>query len=280
MICQVNGYLQDQLPVPLRGLYYGDGLFETMRCEAGDIALKNLHLQRLVTDAARLGIALQSDAAEEELEHFLQAIDHNGQADGVVRFTLVRGGERRGYLPEAEAESWRILQYFPGLPPWGADIVKTVVAETRLADQPALAGVKHLNRLEQVLAGRELARFGADNGLLLDYRDCLVCGLDANVWLQLDDNLVVTPNLQNSGVAGVFRRYMMEQLLPRAGVQLELRRLTLGDVATSRGLWLSNAVRGLCRVQSVQSVADWPECDPLLPRLQGLASEDLNTRRL
>ncbi|MEQ9023419.1 MAG: aminotransferase class IV [Pseudomonadales bacterium] len=149
----INGEPGQQLPVDNRGLAYGDGLFETMRLIDKDIPLLNYHLTRLEKGASRLGLLLDRS----KLDSFIaRVIPATGSGQNVLKLICVRSGSARGY--QSGASNVEILLRISPLKADSSPFEPVAeVCFTRLACQPALAGIKHLNRLEQVLAARELA---------------------------------------------------------------------------------------------------------------------------
>src|SRR5690606_25957996 len=153
MISWVDGQPQNQLPLLDRGLAYGDGLFETFRVSAGRPLLLSRHLQRLYEGCSRLRLAVQPQQLETELLAFCEAL-----GEGVAKLIISRGDGERGYAFAAGQPVRRILQAsaLPSYPAaHGEAGVELFACQTRLAEQPLLAGLKHLNRLEQVLARNE-----------------------------------------------------------------------------------------------------------------------------
>lgn len=218
-----------------RGLNYGDGLFETMRVHGGELPLWPGHLARLREGARRLGIGLPDPA-------FIRAriVDMvNGADAGVLKLLVTRGDGGRGYAAAATMEPVWQLSLHP-LPPAQASL-RLHLCETRLAIQPRLAGIKHCNRLEQVLARAEVARTGCDEGLLLDMDGRVVSATAANL-LVLRDGRWLTPPVERCGVAGVLRGELLEL------GQVDVAELTVADVETAEALALCNAVRGILRV--------------------------------
>lgn len=240
-----------------RGLAYGDGLFETIRVHGGTLPLWPRHLARLREGAARLGIRLPEIAFIEA--RIADIID--GRDAGVLKLLLTRGEGGRGYAPPADAvPSWMLsLHPLPASPAAG---FRLQWCDTRLASQPALAGTKHCNRLEQVLARAEVGA-GCDEGLMRDMAGNAIGATSANL-LALRDGRWVTPPVDACGVAGVLRGWLLEQGLAR------LAELAPGEVESADALALCNAVRGILPVASLGARAWAPH--PALAELQsGLA---------
>lgn len=275
---QINGTIHKTLFAASRALRYGDGLFETIRLERGMSALWPWHSRRILDSAARLSIALDATELEAEWQLFVERLQALNSSDGIVRLSLIRGGDRRGYAPQADAEPYRQFEYFAELPRWGGR-VDALVCETRLGSQPLLAGMKHLNRLEQVLAAAEAQKAGVETGVMLDQGGTLVCGIDANLVLETESGLL-TPELSQSGIAGVFRAYMIEVLCPQLEIDITIQPISLEQLRGARAVGLSNAVRGLRSVQSLQCRGQTLQLAPgeVLMQLNALARKNLGVQ--
>lgn len=278
MTLLINGRIETQLPAAQRAMDYGDGIFETMRYENSVVALWPYHLSRLMRGAEQLGIdqdKLQIEAEMQLMIEQLRAQNQNkSQSQGIIKLRLVRGGDQRGYAPQQNVENWRIFEWHDNLPDWGRS-ERAVVCDLRLALQPELAGIKHLNRLEQVMAAREVAESNAITaGIMLDRRDMLCCGVDSNLFVELD-GLVFTPSIQQSGVLGVFRSYAID-MLKQMGVSVMEQDMDLSIMAECSGVWLTNAVKGIRAVDSVLGVGQWSYAESsALSRFQIFAAKSL-----
>ena len=225
-----------------RGLAYGDGLFETMLAVDGGIPWWDAHWRRLAAGAARLDIALPGEA----LLHSA-ATGLLGQGRQVLKLILTRGDSGRGYLP-GDGPPTSILSVHPAP---AADTAPLALhwCETRMARQPALAGLKHLNRLENVLARAECARAGRVEGLLCDEQGNVRCATAANVFA-LIGGVWHTPDVSTAGVAGVARAQLLA-LEPGIRVTELSREMLEGAEA----VFLSNAVRGMMAVDRIGETA-------------------------
>ena len=234
----------DAVPANDRGLAYGDGVFETMRVHAGTLPLWPRHRARLLDGASRLGLVLpRMDAVEARIDEAIAGID-----SGVLKLLVTRGSGGRGYAPPAGAvPAWTLaLHPLPSTSrsPKG---LRLHWCRIRLAEQPVLAGIKHCNRLEQVLARAECDRAGCDEGLILDRAGKVVCATAANL-LALRDDRWITPSVEACGVAGVCRGWLLEQGLVEVGM------LAPHQIETAAVLALCNAVRGILPVSSLGGV--------------------------
>jgi len=218
-----------------RGLAYGDGLFETMRAWRGDVPWWDRHWARLAQGAHLLGIGLPDEV---RVRDELRALpDGPGR---VPKLLLTRGEGLRGYAPSPGPATWVLSSHDAPAP---RARIALRWCETRLAVQPRLAGVKHCNRLEQVLArGEWPAGEGADEGLMLDATDHVASAIAGNVFA-LCDGQWRTPRLDRCGVHGVMRGWA----LPALGA-IEAR-LSPTDIDAADALFVCNAVRGILEVE-------------------------------
>ncbi|MFZ5467737.1 MAG: aminodeoxychorismate lyase [Pseudomonadota bacterium] len=251
----------DSLPQGDRGLHYGDGLFETMAVTEGKVRLLALHLERLARGAARLAIPLPDpDGLAGAL-----AVAAREQGEGVLKLIVTRGGGGRGYLPPESPTPSLILQRHPPVDADGRDGVAVRLCELRLSRQPALAGIKHLNRLEQVLARAEWRDPAIAEGLLLDAEGFLVEGVASNLFLVRRGRLL-TPLLDQCGVAGVMRAHVM-RCASRLGLDVQETRLVLDDLRAADELFLTNSLYGIRPVVRLTEHREWA-VGPLTRALQ------------
>ncbi|WP_243043130.1 aminodeoxychorismate lyase [Dyella sedimenti] len=247
----MNGAPATTVSVLDRGLSYGDGLFETIRFERGGAPLWPRHMQRLAEGCGRLGLPAPEPA---QLLHEALAVA-DGLPQAVVRITLTRGQGERGYAPPPLPRPTRIVAAFDAPPMRGEGYalgIRTRWCELRLAPQPRLAGIKHLNRLEQVLARAEWRDPAIQEGLLRDPEGHVVSATMANVFAVIG-GVLVTPALDRCGVAGVARAEILAAS-PDAQVR-PLREEALRDASE---LFLSSSVRGILPVQAVDDTVYVP----------------------
>jgi len=253
-VCLVNGTEGAALDPRDRGLHYGDGVFRTLLLEHGQPRWWDEQLAKLAADAAHLGIASPEAAVwQADLDLLAPRL-----ADGVLKLLLTRGCGVRGYRPAAGSAT-RILIHEPGPPPsatWPAAGLTLRVCDLRLAAQPALAGIKHLNRLENVLARAEWNSPEIHEGLLLDAAGRVISGVMSNLFLWRDGCLD-TPRLDQCGVAGLARARLMRSAAG-AGFAVREARISLDDVLAADELLLCNSLIGLRRIARLNH-RTWPE---------------------
>ena len=219
-----------------RGLAYGDGLFETMRAHEGDVHWWTAHWRRLERGAHALGIALPDQAG---VRHEAQALLDG--AGGVLKLIVTRGVGGRGYAPfDANSPHW-ILSRHDAPPTAPAEGLALRWCDTRLAVQPALAGIKHCNRLEQVLARVEWRDADIHEGLMRSTEGDVVSATAANLFV-LHDGHWTTPAVDCCGIAGVCREWAIDALQAREA------RLAVTEVEAAEAVFLCNAARGILPV--------------------------------
>jgi len=241
----VNGVSTGQVSVLDRGMAYGDGLFESIRLVGTLAPLWSRHMQRLAEGCARLRIPVPD---VQQLWHEALQVSE-GMAQSVVRLTLSRGQGERGYALPAKPSPTRIVAAF--VPPqvdeqaYGPGL-QLRVCDIRLAEQPLLAGLKHLNRLEQVLARAEWDDPAIAEGVLLDSHERVISATMANLFAMVDGKLL-TPSLERCGVAGVARAEVLARY-PDARPS----DMTMATLHAASELFLSSSVRGIVPVRALE----------------------------
>ncbi|MDD9819121.1 MAG: aminodeoxychorismate lyase [Gammaproteobacteria bacterium] len=225
-----------------RGLHYGDGLFETFAVRAGKPLCWERHMRRLARGGRRLRLAVPD--AELLWREALRLCA--GAERAVLKLILTRGAGQRGYRPPAAARPCRIMLCYPWRAPPREHLASGIAArvcETRLAAQPRTAGLKHLNRLEQVLAQQEWDDPRVPEGIMLDSRGRPVAGTMSNLFA-IRGNLLLTPDLALHGVAGIVREMLLE-LAPGCGLQPRVGALQLQELQAAEESFVCNSLFGL-----------------------------------
>jgi 4-amino-4-deoxychorismate lyase len=237
----VNGKPADTIPAADRGLSYGDGVFRTLRVQQGSPFCWVLHYDKLHHDCDAIGIPCPDN--DVLLQDIRQA---GGSGTGVVKIIVTRGEGARGYAPSARPEPTRVVSFHPA-PVYDPSIQSEGIAlhccELKLSRQPRLAGIKHLNRLENVLAAGECAAVEAAEGLLQDEDGLVISGTRSNLFAVTDGGLL-TPDLSACGVAGVQRDRVISWAAQH-DISCTITRLELGDLLLADEIFLVNSVFGL-----------------------------------
>ena len=247
----INGEPGGQVAATDRGLLFGDGVFETIAVRAGRPCFWARHMARLQAGCHRLGItAVDADQLRAEADQLLQAIAPGARC--ILKVIITRGTGQRGYRPDPAARPTRILQLhdWPHSEPGDTGIRATLCA-LRLGNNPQLAGIKHLNRLEQVLARAEWDEPDIREGLLLDQAGRVIEGTMSNLFL-IKDGVLSTPDLTRCGVAGIMRAVVLEQSAAQ-GIEVRVCDLGLDDVFQADELFVCNSLIGIWPIVALNS---------------------------
>lgn len=244
----VNGAANAMVHPADRGLSYGDGVFRTLLLR--DAFNANWHRQyaKLVSDCARLSIICPDMTVFEQDFSLLDANENSG----VLKLVVTRGAGLRGYTMHQPMSPTRIVTTapLPVYPPQCAEDGVTVrVCQLRLSRQPLLAGIKHLNRLENVLARSEWQDPDIMEGLLLDDTGHVIGGTMTNLFAVRGHQLF-TPDLSNSGIAGVTRERILA-IAVNLGLSIKISQLSLSDVFEADEVMLCNSVIGIWQVREL-----------------------------
>ncbi|WP_319381424.1 aminodeoxychorismate lyase [Thiomicrorhabdus sp.] len=259
----VNGLRCAELSVSDRGLQYGDGFFTTAVIACGQLLNWSAHWRRIRNSAERLDFPEISEALlMDETAKAFQALNvSSGLASQtwILKILITRGSGGRGYQPPLEPKLSRILQFSRSPEDFVCSeaavtlpiqpSISIGVCRTRAAIQPQLAGIKHLNRLENVLARAELG--AVPEGIMLNGDNDLVGGTQSNLFI-LKNGCLLTPELSKCGVEGTTRYQLMNlaRTCFRGGREA---RLQLSDLAEADSVFLANAVRGIMPVRSLET---------------------------
>lgn len=261
----VNGRATARVAALDRGLAYGDGVFRTLAIHGGQPRWWEDQLRKLQADCLRLDLACPGRQVwERDLSRLAMP------ASGVLRLTVTRGEGPRGYGPTPGPAATRIVSAWSQAPvespESGGSGMHVRVCRLRLGHQPALAGVKHLNRLENVLARAEWGDPSIREGILLDQSGRVISGVTSNLFLWRDGKLR-TPRLDQCGVAGVARARLMA-LAVQAGYGVEESEITLADVYAADELMFTNSLMRLERAHRLENrVWERPVASPALGEL-------------
>jgi 4-amino-4-deoxychorismate lyase len=247
----VNGTAADGVPANDRGLAYGDGVFRTLLVAAGEVRHWQRQYRKLSHDCSVLRLQCPPRAS---LEHDLQALAPAG--DIVVKIIVTRGAGARGYRYAPQAPCNRIVMtaprplYAPANEDEGVHVRR---CRLRLGRQPALAGIKHLNRLENVLARAEWTDEAIAEGILCDMEGLVIGGTMSNVFAVSGGELM-TPSLERCGVAGVTRERVLDAALEH-GLSCRIRDLAWADFVAADEIFLVNSVFGVWPVRRLDELA-------------------------
>lgn len=236
----VNGVSSEHIALEDRGFNYGDGVFETILIADGVAVWWEAHLARLRRGCDALRIECPpAELLSREVQSLMA-----GDLRMVLKLTVTRGVSGRGYGAASDAAPTRVLTLHPTPRLNPIDYCEGIAlrwCDTRLAIQPRLAGIKHLNRLEQVLARSEWTDAALAEGLMRDFDGRAVCATAANLFL-VRDGRVLTPALERCGIAGVCRAWVLQHL------RVQVCDLIPTEIESADELFLTSSLRGILPV--------------------------------
>lgn len=248
----INGEAKDTINIADRGLQYGDGLFETMAVRNGVIHLWESHWERLTYGCQKLSISIPN---KETIENEINAICKNNksQIQFIIKLVVTRGEGERGYQFTNNQNTTRILSAHPW-PKYSenyqTDGVVVRYCDMTLSENKVTAGIKHLNRLEQVLARNE---WGSNNeyqeGLMLTTQGHVVDGTMSNIFAVLDNKLF-TPDLTSCGVTGVMRKTVID-IAKKNDYLVYEKDFTKHELEMADELFLTNSVFGIWPIKNI-----------------------------
>lgn len=236
----INGTEQQQLDVRDRAFQYGDGVFETIAWRHGQLELWPQHMQRMRQSCKRLSLTMPDE------DRWLEDIKKlNLDEHAVVKLILSRGVSGRGYAYEESDHATRItISYpWPEYPGKNQQGINCCFCTTPVSINTALAGIKHLNRLDNVLARNEWRDETIAEGFMLDHHQHIIEGTMSNVFCVLDNELY-TPSLERSGVSGVMRQQVI-QLAKEMQVPLNEIEISKQNFINVDSIFITNSLIGI-----------------------------------
>lgn len=246
----LNGQSADSIDLLDRGLHYGDGLFETIAVINEQPLCLDKHLQRLLSGCARLKFDFNdTEILKSEIISICKNIDQ-----AVLKITLTTGIGGRGYKrSSSELKPTRLLAIYP----WpeypdnySTQGIQACLCSNRLGHNPGLAGIKHLNRLEQVLARNEWDDANTMEGLMLDIDDNVIAGTMSNLFVVYPDKKLITSDLSLCGIEGIVRQYILDNCA-EFDYTSDVKKLSLDDVYSASEMFFCNSVAGIMPVRQL-----------------------------
>jgi 4-amino-4-deoxychorismate lyase len=235
----VDGVPGSTVPLDDRGLQYGDGLFETMSIRGGRVRFLDAHLARLAGGCERLGLTQIPDST---LRSEIQQAARKAPDSSLLKLIVTRGSGPRGYAPRGHFPPRRVMSLFAGSGPVPEEVTLRIATQTA-GENAGLAGLKHLNRLENVLASREAAHEHCFEALLLDGAGQVVGGTMSNVFVA-SRGVLATPRVDRAGVAGVMRSLVLREC-GLLGIPAEVRNVAAAELTRADEVFVTNARIGV-----------------------------------
>ncbi len=245
----VNGVEESRIDVRDRGFQYGDGLFETIAYKNNKLQLWDEHMQRLRSGCERLSL----DCIDESL--WLDDIEKCQLShDGVIKLSLSRGVSGRGYAYTEGDSVTRVTASFmmPDYPERNQQGIIARICKTPVSINTVLAGIKHLNRLDNVLARNEWQGNEIAEGFMLDHQGHVIEGTMSNVFCIMGDELY-TPSLALCGVAGVMRQQVIE-LATKLKIPVNIVDISEQNFLQMDALFITNSLIGIWPVKKIGNI--------------------------
>ena len=250
----VNGSFNQAISPFDRGFSYGDGVFRTIKIIGGLPQNWPQHYQKLVADCAAINIVCPSaELLMSDLSQLFLTDAETEYLPAVAKIIITRGEGNRGYTPPAITAPMRVVlkSDMPDYPESRfSEGVTLTICETRLSAQPKLAGIKHLNRLENVLARMEWHNPDIAEGIMLDMRGNVIECTAANIFARFGTTLL-TPDLQQCGVAGITRQRVLD-LASTLSLQPLVETFDLEKLYQADEVVICNSLFGAWQVKAVQ----------------------------
>lgn len=252
----INSEVKDSISVFDRGLHYGDGVFETMAVRDGKITLWDEHWERLSEGCSRLSITIPDKISLTNDIHELCENHSDNQADNkhpfIIKLIVTRGTGERGYQYPEKQNPTHILLSFP-ITTYPEEYQTSGVAvrycDTLISENRQLAGIKHLNRLQQILARNEWDSTDYQEGLMLNSHAHVIDGTMSNVFA-VKGELIMTPDLSLAGVAGVMRKTILK-MCKDLGLDTKLTNISALELEAMDEVFLSNSIFGIWPVNKI-----------------------------
>ena len=242
----VNGVREESVSAADRGLEFGDGLFETMRYYQGNIIALDFHLRRLEKGLKRLFFPDSLSRVLSDLKIVIEHLTSLGSENVIVRITVTRGVGARGYEPDvSQLVNIIIKASATNSSPIQQSLPLTAgTADFRLSIQPGLAGIKHTNRLEQILGSLEKKHKHLDELLLLNIDNTPISFISGNLFIR-ESKTLLTPILNSNGIEGTRRKLILSQLATDCGYSAFERKLSMERIVSSDELIFCNTIHGI-----------------------------------
>ena len=246
----LNGQSADSIDLLDRGLHYGDGLFETIAVINEQPLCWAKHLQRLLSGCTRLKFDFNdAELLESEVISICKNVDR-----AVLKITVTTGIGGRGYKRSStELKPTRLLAIhpWPEYPDnYSTQGIQVHLCSNRLGHNPGLAGIKHLNRLEQVLARNEWDEANTMEGLMMDIDDNVIEGTMSNLFVVYPDKKLITSDLSLCGIQGIVRQYILDNCAELAYTS-DVKKLSLDDVYAGSEMFFCNSIAGIMPVRQL-----------------------------
>ena len=242
----INGEEQDKISVFNRNMQYGDGLFETCVARDNQILFWPRHYSRLEIGCVKLNINKIDEGIL--LSDIKKAFELSSKKNCIVKLILSRGDSLRGYGYRDDIEPVRVVIVSEMYQPLFNKEFSLEYATSGYHSNPQLAGIKHCNRLEQILARSNLS---SNEAIMLDEKENIISVTQGNIYY-IFGNKLLTPKLDCCGVVGSRRSLILELAMSLKMEALESN-ISINQAQKADEVFISNSVIGIQPVHSIES---------------------------
>lgn len=250
MLITKNGEPCQSIDCHDRAFLYGDGFFTTIRIQHSRPLLWQRHVQRLQQCAEQLFFNVDFSQLENDMQQVLANYMNASDGNAVFKIIVSRGVGQRGYLaPQQPADVYfQVLPYVPH-EEYAQGINSGVLPLAMGHVMPQLAGLKTLNRLEQVVLRQALATTAWPEALVCDLSGNVIEGVYSNCFMHLD-GAWHTPLLDQAGIAGVMRAEILAQMQVK-GITPHILPIPKAAIERIDALFFCNALSGIVPVRQL-----------------------------
>ena len=244
----INGKDCEQIEISDRAVHYGDGLFETIAIQNRKILCIDEHLNRLEKGCEKIKIPPPDKKnIKNEISSLINSDDR-----AIAKIIISRGQGGRGYKIPDNIKPTRIISLFP----WpdypdqfSTSGIKTKICDYRYSNNKSLAGIKHLNRIEQILARSEWNDKEIAEGIVMNSENYIIEGTMSNIFC-IVGNTLYTPDLSLCGIEGIVREKIIKSS-EKFGFEVLIKKITLDFLLNAEEIFLCNSIIGIWPVKSI-----------------------------
>jgi branched-chain amino acid aminotransferase len=261
-----------------RGLFFGDGVFESMRCYEKKICGLNHHLDRLRHGLEVLRIPPAWD--EKELtQKIFDTVEASAHKDTYVRVNVTRGAWLGSIPPFGAAEPRLMIVCRPFLG-FREELYEkgfqTITLQTRRNETSPLCQIKSLNYLDNILGRMQALEQGMDEGIFLNTRGLLTEGTASNLFL-VQGRRLITPPLEDGVLKGVTREIVLEKAAD-LNLAIEIKSIRPEEILSADEGFLTNSSLGIIGwVASDRKPVGSGQPGPVTKRMRSLYSKLLGS---
>ncbi len=240
----INAKFNNKISINNRNLQYGDGIFETCVIKNNKLLFWHKHYQRLKLGCDKLNIA--NVASTIYIRDIKKLVNRSNIKNGVIKIILSRGNSKRGYSYSA-IKPVRIVT-ISKLVHIHNDSFELSICTSGYGSNSALSGIKHCNRLENILASADIT---TNDCIMLDNNN-VISTTCANIFI-VKNNILITPDTSNCGINGT-RRDIILELATSINISYKIDKITIDDINSADEIFITNSILGIQKITKFQNI--------------------------